>query len=138
MRLLKISILSTIKIIFSKVGANEKVSRFVYSKKHYRKSDNTASWQAFKPNRNNETSVFRIDGLFDSKIWNLNLRKNKKVYGRADLHAKSITDCGLYFEADIIPLRHANIVGWEESHIAMRKAQELFSKGIPMIYKEET
>ena len=56
------------------VNSEENLSRFVTSKQYYRPSNNTIKWNAFMPNRNRETSVFRTYELSDDEIWALGER----------------------------------------------------------------
>lgn len=49
----------------------EILSRFATSKHHYRRLDNKISWNAFMPNRERETSVYRTNGMSAHEIWTL-------------------------------------------------------------------
>jgi hypothetical protein len=80
------------------------------------------------PPKNRRLSVFRVSGLLENEIWQLvdNLRTDQSLLGRADIKARSVNETGLAVEADDIPPRHANIIGWPDDDLAIRlKALEL-------------
>lgn len=109
----------------------ETLARYIYSKSYYRPSDNTVRHSAFMPPKNRRLSVFRIFGLRENEIWELgdNLRNDQPLLGRADIKAGSVNGTGLAVEADDIPHRHANIVGWPDDDSAIKlKALELAEK----------
>lgn len=113
------------------VEPTENLARYIYSKSYYRPSDNTVRHAAFMPPKNRRLSVFRIFGLRENEIWELgdNLRTDQPLLGRADIKAGSVNETGLAVEADDIPHRHANIVGWPDDDSAIRlKALELAEK----------
>ena len=113
------------------VEPTEALARYIYSKSYYRSSDNTVRHSAFMPPKNRGLSVFRISGLRENEIWQLgdNLRTDQPLLGRADIKAGSVNETGLAVEADDIPHRHANIVGWPDDDSAIRlKALQLAEK----------
>jgi hypothetical protein len=72
-------------------------------------------------------SVFRTSGLEEHAIWILgeSLRA-QPLKGRADITAAAVEETGLAVDADDIPPRHANVVGWPDDHSAIElKALEL-------------
>lgn len=75
---------------------SEKLARFILQKNWYRTSDNSVKYAAFMPNPNNgETSVFRIFGIFDIKVWDIGDRevgtkRDKPILGRADIVASIV------------------------------------------------
>ena len=49
----------------------EYLSRFIVNESHYRKMDLSIKPQAFFPNKEGKTSVFRITGLSNEEIWDI-------------------------------------------------------------------
>ena len=79
------------------------------------------------PPADKRLSVFRTSGLQEHEIWALgeSLRA-QPLKGRADITAADVGETGLALDADDIPPRHANIVGWPDDHSAIElKALEL-------------
>ena len=66
-----------------------------------------------------EVSVFRIDGLRPTRIWEIGEEIAKKrtgtLYARGDIKAREVR----HYSLDILPAepppRHANIIGWPEN-----------------------
>ena len=109
------------------VDAAEILARYIYYRNHYRPSDNTVKYSAFMPPADKRLSVFRTSGLEEYAIWILgeSLRA-QPLKGRADITAAAVRETGLALDADDIPPRHANIVGWPDDHSAIElKALEL-------------
>ena len=123
--------------IFSEkeVSPSETVTRFIFQKSYYRSSDNTVRHNAFMPNRDGLTSVYRTVGLEDSVILNMGRDfvvgpLNKPLIGRADIGVPNILKCNLNVMPETIPhKRHANICNWpteqpEQKVIALELAAE--------------
>jgi hypothetical protein len=99
---------------------NKEISRFVCidnRNSYCRTSDGTVKPNAFKPNKNGETSVFVNCGLAEAEIWQLGIQhvctSQKPLYGRADVAADIIVhDCNLKLDKDDSPKGHVNIVNW--------------------------
>ena len=86
--------------------------------------------RAFMPPPNRKTSVFQINGLTESEIWDIGeevVRPNgKTLYGRGDILAVQIEKTKLRIDYDNTPPRHANIIGWPEDKDEQKSlAQEL-------------
>ena len=114
------------------VDPTETLARFLFHKNQYRLSDHTVRHTAFIPPENKRLSVFRIFSLFENETWALgdNLRSVPSL-GRADLKIKGIAEAGLTIEADDIPARHANIIGWPAESSAIKlKALLLAEKAL--------
>ena len=80
--------------MFGSVDRSETLSRFVVYKRWIR-ADNTVRSIAFTPNKNGETSVFRIYGITDNEIWDIGDREvaskqNRPIHGRADIIASKV------------------------------------------------
>jgi hypothetical protein len=112
------------------VDAAEIFSRYIFSKNQYRASDKTVRHSAFMPPPDKRLSVFRTSGMGEHAIWALgeSLRL-QTLKGRADIRAAAVEQTGLAIDADEIPPRHANIIGWPHDHSAIiLKALELSQK----------
>ena len=117
----------------STVQPEEPISRFITYKHHFKEEAGYVSQAAFQPSpRTNDTSVYRVKGWTDSKIWWVAdnfvtaLRKDrKKVLARADVTAEKIFEQELNIEATSTPhSRHANINRWPEDK-STRKSKAL-------------
>ncbi len=66
-----------------------------------------------------EVSVFRIDALDQSAIWEIGsavaMKRERTLYSRGDTKASDARKVGLDILPDEPPPRHANLVGWPES-----------------------
>lgn len=112
------------------VHETETLSRFIYSRNHFRASDHAVRYSAFIPPEDKRLSVFRISGLQEAEIWGIGegLRQ-QQLQGRADIKAEIAIEIGFGIEADDIPPRHANIIGWpDEASEVKLKAMELAEK----------
>lgn len=110
----------------------ETLARFLYFKNHYRPSDNTIRPAAFMPPASMRLSVFRTFDLPENEIWNLgDALRTEPPLGRADIMVQAVTETALTVEADDIPPRHANIVGWPDESSAIKlKALLLAEKAL--------
>ncbi len=102
------------------IQSSEPLARFITDKSYFRPSNKTVRHNAFMPNRDGETSVYRIIGLVDPEIFEIGRRfvadkRNKPLLGRADIEVLKILDRDLTVISDPVPHpRHANIVDWPE------------------------
>lgn len=116
----------------------EILARYLYSRNHYRSSDNTVKHSAFIPPEDKRLSVFRISGLHENEVWSIgsNLRP-QPLLGRADIKALFVSETGLLIDVDDIPPRHANIIGWPEESSAIKLiAIELAEKACLQLKQE--
>ena len=102
------------------VSPSEPLARFITQKKWWRE-DRTIRYNAFMPNRSGrQTSVYRIQELNDSEIFEIGENFvaeafGKPLLGRADVLASAVQEEGLTVEPDTEPHpRHANIDDWPE------------------------
>ena len=105
------------------VRDEEPIVRYIIDSKHFQRSKNSVKPDAFLPHGDPpETSVFRIDRLDETEIWEIGnsiaKKRERTLKARADFEARSIAGTPLRFHADDDPPRHANIVGWpiEKAH----------------------
>jgi hypothetical protein len=110
----------------------EVTSRYLRQRSHYAPSDGRVKPRAFHPNpEDHKTSVFRVQGLSDSEIWDLGDEhvarpSGIEILALAKLSVEQITGVGLRVEPEEPPPRHANITDWpREKDEWMLKAQEL-------------
>lgn len=102
------------------IRSSEPLARFITQKSYYRPSDKTVRHNTFMPNRNGQTSVYRIIDLNEPEIFEIGQRfvaekLNKSLLGRADITALKITEKDLRVVSAPDPHpRHANIVDWPE------------------------
>ncbi len=102
------------------IQSSESVARFIMQKTYFRPSTQTVRHNAFMPNREGQTSVYRIIGLDDPEIFEIGRRfvadkMNKPLLGHADIEVLKILEKDLRVISDPDPHpRHANIVDWPE------------------------
>jgi len=113
-----------------RVFNSERLARYVFSSSHIKRTKVRPKYAAFLPQYNEksselETSVFRISGITQSKIWEIGdyvaSERNKKasntltLKGYARFLYKNLEKYSLKLkiETSSHPL-HANIVGWPE------------------------
>jgi hypothetical protein len=85
------------------------------------------------PNRESETSVFRISDTIAEDIWTIGERyvapSRGPILGRADLYASTVIENGLQVDPQEPPEKHANIIGWPNEKSEQKLiAQELAAK----------
>lgn len=108
-------------------------TKFILEQRHYRTSDNTAKHTAFMPDKNGETSVFKINDISEATIWDIGdseVAVNRKpVQARADINQKLITEAGLIAKPDQSTHHlHHVIVGWPDDRLERQeKARQLAS-----------
>ena len=115
----------------------ETLARFLYTKNHYRSLDQTVKHAAFMPPGSKRLSVFRIHDLQENEVWSLgDTLRTEPPLGRADIKALDVAETGLTVDADDIPPRHANIIGWpDESSEIKLKALVLAEKALLRLKK---
>ena len=113
------------------------VTRFIFNQNQRRKEGGfrlkpVAFLPRASPNGRLQLSVFRIDGLEHSQIWDLArtyvLPTGRNLHGRADLLRTEIesTEPALQLVMDEAPPRHGNVIRWpadKDEQLAL--AQEL-------------
>lgn len=115
------------------INCSEKIGRYIYSKNHYRISDNTVKHAAFMPQPDDgRLSVFIISGLSEEEIWSIGESiRNENLKARADITANHVYESRLDIKVDNNPQRHAEIINWPEDNSARKLlAMELAQKSI--------
>ncbi len=115
------------------VGANEKLSRFVLSSRHFRKDNETVKADAFVPHPYEELSVNRDLEATDDETWAIGRTVanglSKTLYGRGDVIAATYHSQKLKtIEAPVLGNpNHVNVIGWNKDDKASQKliAQEI-------------
>ncbi len=111
----------------------EDLTKFIFNKSQFSSSNKRVKYSVFIPPSNRRLSVFRVVGLSETAVWEIGndvgTERELTLLARADIKVSSVTKIGLEIDADDIPPRHANIVGWpaEDSEIKLR-AMELAEK----------
>jgi len=100
------------------IGANENLSRFIFSTKHFSRQPLRVKAEAYMPSQG-QVSVFRVDGLIATQIWEIGdeiaEKRDRTLYARGDIKAREVGRSGLDILPAEPPPRHANIVGWPEN-----------------------
>lgn len=122
----------TIRRLFRlRVGADELLSRFLFSSSDYAIGERRVKPRAFLPPKDGKTSCFRVDGLTQAHIERLGKDKvaaarGKPLRGWATLKASIIASQGLSFDPDDTPPRHVNLASWPvDKDEQLEIAQEL-------------
>src|SRR3989442_8203650 len=116
----------------AEVAPSETISRYLLQSGHYSASTGRVKPRAFHPARpDHKTSVFRVQGLEERKIWKLGeiyvaRPLHKELHARADLSVANVVAIGLRVESQEPPPRHGNIIDWPaEKDAWMSQAQEV-------------
>ena len=108
------------------VSPSEYVARFITQKSYYRPSNQTVRYNAFMPNRDGETSVYRITDINNTEINEIGHsfvadKLKQPLKGRAEIIVSNILEKKLKVEPDPNPHpRHANIIDWPEDRAKHR------------------
>jgi hypothetical protein len=96
-------------------SADELLARFIFQSNHIR-GDHSVKQNAFIPYPKPNLSVTRHLGLAESELWEIGRKmadsRPATLYGRADVHASTITAQSLKIVPTATPRNHANITGW--------------------------
>jgi hypothetical protein len=105
----------------SDLGAQEMVSRFIYTEKNIKKSEKRPRPNAFEPPPDDrQLSTAHSTDLSNNSIWllaRMTLGPNRrKVFARADLFVRDLIEQGLRAIRDDNPFeRHTIVIGWPDS-----------------------
>jgi hypothetical protein len=113
------------------VEDSEKIGRFIFSEDHFNSSGRVYP-AAFLPAKDGMASVYRIDGLSEEEITQIDREfvsglRGKASKARADVFASNIRSVGLdVISAPIPHVRHADIRGFSSEKSEQKlKAMEL-------------
>lgn len=115
------------------INPSDDLTKYIFNKSQFSSSNKRVKYSVFIPPSNRRLSVFCIECLSENEVWEIGndvgIERKLTLLARADIKASSVTKTGLEIDADNIPPRHANIVGWpaEDSEIKLR-AVELAEK----------
>jgi hypothetical protein len=120
------------------IDPSERLARFLRSGSHVAKSLARVKAAAFLPAPDNDTSVFRVDGIQDTEVTALGAEHvpQSSKHGAAVLEAEWVSDEDLLVEAKEPPFRHANIRGW--ATLEDKVAQKLKRKSVAAILAERS
>ena len=95
-------------------SGGEKLTRFIFSRRHFSKEKKIVKYAAFVPPPDSEDlSVFRISSLSDSDVWTIGqeyVQGERTLRARADLSAEVVYENHLTVIPDTTPhALHANI-----------------------------
>ena len=102
------------------IDPNERLSRFVLSRKQFRFSNQTVKVGAFIPPKNKPLSVYRTSKLSEDEIWSIGEEfvaepRGQTLYGRADLLAQDVYDLKQKVEPETSRhCLHADIIPWPD------------------------
>jgi hypothetical protein len=100
------------------IGASEILSRYIFSTRYFSRNPPRVKAEAYMPSRG-EVSVFRIDGLSETAIWEIGSdvarKRDRTLYARGDTKASDVMRLGLDIRPNEPPPRHADLVGWPEN-----------------------
>lgn len=115
------------------INPSDDLTKYIFNKSQFSSSNKRVKYSVFIPPSNRLLSVFRIVGLSEAEVWEIgnavSTERGLTLLARADIKVSSVTKTDLEIDADDIPPRHTNIVGWpaEDSEIKLR-AMELAEK----------
>lgn len=97
------------------VGDDERLSRFVFDKRHFDVGRAQVKFRAFHDQ--DELSVLRSAGLSEFDIWTYGdttatSTQRPEIFARGDFLASVLTGLSLGVRSDEPPKRHAVVVGW--------------------------
>lgn len=127
----------------SLVSPSESLGRYLTEKKHFSRLKGEVKFKAFMPPLDRRLSVYRIDGLSLDEVWHIGennvvlaMSLPKTLYGVADIKAGMVERQSLKIEADDIPLRHANVVGWPEQESEQMSLAQVLAAEARLVLKE--
>ena len=96
------------------VSPKEKLTRFIFSKSHFSKKNQTVKYAALiPPVDSRDLSVFRISSISDSEVWRIgkeDVQGNRTLRARADLSVAQVDKIDLKVVPDTkAHILHANI-----------------------------
>ena len=105
------------------VPPDEKLTRFIFSKSHFSKKNQTGKFGAFMPPPDSkDLSVFRISSISDSEVWRIGVegvQGSRTLKARADLLAEVVYENHLTIIPDTVFHKlHANITPFPLDRIA--------------------
>jgi len=87
----------------------EPLARFILQKGYFRPSDTSVKHNAFMPNKNGETSVYRIQRLADEEVYQIGREHvasilGRPLLGRADVLTSDVLELSLRVEPEPSPI----------------------------------
>lgn len=127
----------------SLVSPSESLGRYLTEKNHFSRLKSEVKFKAFMPPPDRRLSVYRIDGLGLDEVWHIGennvvlaMSPPKTLYGVADIKAGIVERQSLKIEADDIPLRHANVVGWPEQESEQMSLAQVLAAEARLVLKK--
>lgn len=127
----------------SVVSPSESLGRYLTGKNYFSPLKGEVKFKAFMPPPGRRLSVYRIDGLSLDEVWDIGennvvlaMSPPKTLYGVADIKAGVVERQSLKIEADDIPLRHANVVGWPEQEAEQMSLAQVLAAEAKLVLKK--
>jgi hypothetical protein len=101
-------------------------TRYIFTIEHFSEIAKEIYYGAFMPDTTNEVSVYKIDKLTPTEIWDIvrkgsfGKKKKQNLKARGDIEAKNVTIDSLHLVPNTTGL-HANIAGWPPSSDRVRQ-----------------
>ncbi|MCH7229060.1 hypothetical protein [Haloferula sp. A504] len=103
----------------AEVDGGEPLARYCTSSSWVAKSKGRVKYQAFMPAPDDDTSVYRSEGMSDGELWAHADRyfvnaegEPYRIHGAAVVEASCVSEAGIQIIPDEGPPRHANLRGW--------------------------
>lgn len=119
---------------------SEPITRFIFSSGHFARQSRRVKPNAFLPDANGETSIFRIQDVDADSIWasgnEVSKVSGRTLHARADIATKAVRSTGLNVLPEEPPPRHGNIVGWPEGREDRMELAKVLADGITLVTKD--
>ena len=97
-------------------NADDVLARFLFQKRHFKRTENRATPEAFMPPLDLQLSVYLVTDTSADATWDLGKHvlaehPRPRLYGRADIDVRTVHAQKLKALRDDDPPRHVNVVG---------------------------
>jgi len=100
-----------------KHSPDDRLSRFIRSKRHVAETKRLVKLNAFMPPSNKILSVFHTQRINEFQIWQLadeHLPTDKPIRIRADISVRNVSKANLSIDWNYRPKYHVDIIGWPD------------------------
>jgi hypothetical protein len=117
------------------IKPTDPLARFIYSSSHFSRERNRVKHNAFMPDGDRKTSVFRTKDLNEAETWAIGdgvaQQRAQTLHARGDILVADVSKVNLRVVPSEPPPRHANIQDWPEEKSAQKlKAIDLADAAI--------
>lgn len=93
------------------------LARFLFFQKHFKRTENRATPEAFMPPPDLQLSVYLVTDMLADAVWDvgkgvLAQHRQPRLYGRADIDVAAVHAQKLKAFRDDDPPRHVSVLGW--------------------------